>query len=405
MRRFLSGLLTALDAVVIVGLGYAVALVPATIIWGIQFGFAADFSGFARFSSNIWLLGHGVDVTVQLDSGLAAFFGIAGGATSVRVSIALLGIGLLTAQLSLRAGRRAALADDPLASYLSAIVVTALLSALITFTAASPLALPSRPQGILLPTLVVAAAMAFAIDREQSRLGAPVWREAVLARVRWTRIDPVLRRDIVAALAGAAAVVGAILTVAGLALAVALAGNYAAVVGVYQSLQAGVLGGIIVTLVQLIVLPNLVVWAASWIVGAGFSIGAGTAVSPGGTVLGAIPALPVFSAIPQAPGVWAFAVLLVPITAGFLIAMFIRQRHDAFSSPARSRVIFGLAGMLGLASGIMLGLLAWWSAGAIGPGRMLQVGPSGLAVLLWTTLTVGLGAVVGGYAGRATASK
>ena len=405
MRRVLSGLLAALDAVAIVAVGLAVALIPATIIWAFQFGFAADFLGFYRFSANIWLLGHGVDVTVQLDPVLSASLGLGAVPAPLRLTIALLGIGLLTAQLGLRAGRRAAIADEPVVSYISAVLVTAALATGITLSAANSLALPSRPQGVLLPTLVVAGSMFVGVLLEQRRRGDDSWLDRLGRRWKWDRLDTVLRRDLAASIAGGVAVAAAILTVAGLALAVMIALNYASVVGLYQTLQGGVLGGSVVTLAQLVVLPNLVVWAAAWIVGAGFAIGAGTAVSPAGTLLGPLPGLPIFGAVPNVTGQWGFAVLLIPVLIAFIVAMVLRQRHDRYSSPAQARVVFGLAAGIAAVCAGTLALLSWWAGGAIGPGRMSTIGPDPLLVAGWSFTLVFIGAVVGGYAGRLTATK
>lgn len=405
MRRFASGFLAAVDALAIVLIGVAVALIPAAVIWGAQYGFAADFSAFWRFSANVWLLGHGADVTVQLDPLLGGQLGLAGGGSPVRITIALLGFALLTVQLSLRAGRRAALADSPLTSWLSAVSVTAVLSAILVFTAASPAALPSRPQGILFPTLIVAVAMLIGVVLEQRRQGLDGWLEVLARRLRWNeRTDPILRRDLMASLTGGLAVLASLIAVAAIALAGMIAVNYASVVGVYQNLQGGVLGGSILTLGQFVILPNLVIWAASWITGAGFAVGVGSSVSPAGTVLGPVPALPAFGAIPHPGGQWGFVVLLVPILLSFLVAMVLRQRHDRFSSSAKAKVIFGVAAGMAVVVAVLLGLLSWWSGGAIGPGRMQELGPDPLMVALWSGGTVFLGASVGGYAGRLTRS-
>jgi hypothetical protein len=60
-----------------------------------------------------------------------------------------------------------------------------------------------------------------------------------------------------------------------------------------------------------------------------------------------------------------------------------------------------LAGLcIGLVAGIMLGLLAWFSAGAAGPGRLVEVGPSPWLVGLFATLEVGVAAALGLLSGR-----
>ncbi|HLP23261.1 MAG TPA: DUF6350 family protein [Microbacteriaceae bacterium] len=405
MRRLLSGSLAAIDALALVALGFGVVLIPTLMVWAVQFGFAVDVVGFIRMSANLWLLGHGVDVTVLVDPVLSARLGLDGASAPVRISIALLGIGLLTVQLSIRAGRRAALADDPLISLVAATGVTALLSALLVWLAGSPWTFPGRFQGVLLPTAIVAVSMTASCMFQMWRAGDTRWLDSMAQRLRWHRLDPILRRDLLASIGGGIAIAAALLSAAAVGLAVAIALNYASVVGMYQSLQGGVLGGSIVTVVQLIALPNLVVWAAAWIVGAGFAIGAGTAVAPAGVVLGPIPGLPAFAAVPQPNGPWMLAILLVPVLVAFLTGMFIRQRHDRYSSPARPSVLLTVAAGLAAVSGTILALLSWWAGGAIGPGRMAELGPNPLLVLAWTAGLVGIGALVGGFAGRATATK
>jgi uncharacterized iron-regulated membrane protein len=49
---------------------------------------------------------------------------------------------------------------------------------------------------------------------------------------------------------------------------------------------------------------------------------------------------------------------------------------------------------------LVLGLLAWWSGGAVGPGRLAEVGPQPSAVAAVAAATVGIGSLVGGYAAR-----
>jgi hypothetical protein len=46
----------------------------------------------------------------------------------------------------------------------------------------------------------------------------------------------------------------------------------------------------------------------------------------------------------------------------------------------------------------VLGLLAWWSGGAAGPGRLANVGPNPWPVAGVAAVTVGIGAIAGGYA-------
>ena len=108
MTRRLTVLFAAFEAVLAVAIGIAIPLVPLTIVWAAQFGFAPDWLIFWRGSVDVWLLGHGVDVTFTLDPETALALGLAGADTPVVVTIALLGFALLTVLLGVRAGSRIA---------------------------------------------------------------------------------------------------------------------------------------------------------------------------------------------------------------------------------------------------------------------------------------------------------
>ena len=146
-------------------------------------------------------------------------------------------------------------------------------------------------------------------------------------------------------------------------------------------------------------LPNLVIWIASWLVGPGFAIGSGSSVSPLGTELGPLPGLPLFGVIP--PGGFSFGLIgiLVPLVAGFLAGALLRSRlaDRAGSDGVRTRILTALG--IGVVAGIQLGLLAWWSSGAIGPGRLHDVGPNPWLVGGIAALEVAVTAMIGLVAG------
>jgi len=60
---------------------------------------------------------------------------------------------------------------------------------------------------------------------------------------------------------------------------------------------------------------------------------------------------------------------------------------------------FGILG-IGVVGGILLGLLAWISAGAAGPGRLVDVGPSPWLVGGVAAIEFGVAATVALFAGR-----
>src|SRR5699024_11093806 len=66
--------------------------------------------------------------------------------------------------------------------------------------------------------------------------------------------------------------------IASIVLSVQLGMRWAEVTDVYQRLDAGIFGGLIVTVLQILLLTKFAAWKRSYLIGAGFSIG-GTIVS------------------------------------------------------------------------------------------------------------------------------
>jgi hypothetical protein len=386
MNRTLSALFSALEAVIVVAVGLAIPLVPLTVLWAAQYGFAPDWSIFWRLSADAWLLGHGDDIRVTLDAATVKAAGVGGAGTPFVLTIAVLGFSLLTVLLGRRAGHRIAETNHRLLGEMVAVVVFAAASFGIAVSAASVAARPSISQGTILPTLVFA-------------LGLLVARAGNLPG--WTRWRPDTRAIVGTALRAGAAGAAVVLTIAGFAVAVLLLANYAQIITLYENLHSGALGGLALTIAQILFLPNLVIWAAAWLVGPGFSIGAGSLVSPLGTTLGPLPSIPVFGALPQGDTPFEFVGLLVPIIAGFLVGAVL---CSTLSRRIRSTgtVAWVLGGGLGtgLVGGAILGLLAWASAGAIGPGRLQHAGPDPLTVGLFAALELGVAAVAGMLASR-----
>jgi hypothetical protein len=117
-----------------------------------------------------------------------------------------------------------------------------------------------------------------------------------------------------------------------------------------------------------------------------------------------VPALPLFGAVPTDDLPLAFAGLLVPVVAGFFAGVGIRaalvRALDEVRAP--TVVLTALAG--GAVGALLLGMLAWASAGSAGPGRLVDVGPSpwavGFAVLAELVPAIALGLASGGVLRR-----
>jgi hypothetical protein len=409
MNRITTALLAALEALIVVFSGVGIALVPLTILWGTHYGLGIDWFVFWRAAVDVWLLGNGVDLVVQLPVELSASLGLAGSELPFTLSIARLGFALVALLLGVRTGRRAAGTDYTLTAAGVAVLTYGLLAALLAFSAGTMIVTPAPVQGILLPTLVFATGVLIGLAGAPRT--TPVLPGWVLRPIddQLHRIPAEVRSQLGAAFRGGAAATAGILMVAGVAVCVSVLANFATVIGLYEALQADVMGGIALTIGQLAFIPNLVIWAASWFVGPGVALGTGTNVSPLGTSLDAVPGLPVFGALPHGTLDYGFLGLLVPVLVGFVIAVLVRQGFDKRANAPHGRVRMLITGVLmGAVAGILLGLLAWWSAGAMGPGRLADVGPNPLVVGALTFAEVGiaaaLGMLVGGRRARTSES-
>jgi hypothetical protein len=396
MTRRLTVLFAAFEAVLAVAIGIAIPLVPLTIVWAAQFGFAPDWLIFWRGSVDVWLLGHGADVTFTLDPATATALGLAGADAPVVVTVALLGFALLTVLLGARAGVRIAESGHRRLGMLSGIAVFAALSAGVTLSALHAMARPSIWQGVLLPTLVFGGGLVLGMLRADRDADAATSGGRRTAVPRWVSGLPIdTRATGGAALRAGAAAAALILVLSSVALTALLVVGYADVIRLYEALHTEVVGGIAVTALQLALLPDLVVWTASWFIGPGFAIGTGSQVSPLGTSLGPLPALPVFGALPTGESSLAFAGLLVPVVAGFFAGAAVRpalaRELDGVRPPAI--LLVGLGG--GVAGAVLLGLLAWVSAGSAGPGRLADVGPAPFAVAVVALLELAPAIAIG----------
>jgi hypothetical protein len=148
------------------------------------------------------------------------------------------------------------------------------------------------------------------------------------------------------------------------------------VVALYEALRVSVLGGVMLTIAQLAILPNLIVYGMSWIAGPGFSIGIGSSVSALGTQLGPMPALPVFVAIPTGGFDRAILFALIPIIVAFVGTLLARRYTDQmrWEYATRFSAALAFAFMAALIAALAAFAIALLASGSFGPGRFSEVG-------------------------------
>jgi hypothetical protein len=392
VTRRLTLLFAGFEALLVAAIGVAIPLLLATLLWAIQFGFGPDWAIFWRGAVDVWLIGHGVDVTFTLDELTAATIGAPAG-TVVLVTIAALGFALLTLMLGVRAGARVAETGHRLLGELTAFVVFGGASLLLTLSAVHPAARPSIWQGALLPALVFGVGLVLGVLRADADRGA----ETHGRLATWVAsVHPRVRAGLRAALTAGAASVMLVMLVSAVTATVVLATGYAQVIRLYEALHTEVLGGIVLTAGQFAFVPNVVIWVASWFAGPGFALGVGSQVSPLGTAVGPLPAIPLLGALPSGELSFGYVGLAVPVVAAFLAATAVRPalvRAVGDGSRLAWSAFVTLVG--GAAGGVLFGVLAAASAGALGPGRFDHVGPDALAVGLASALEFAIGLALG----------
>ncbi len=405
MPLWLQGALESGQAAVISAL---VVVAPIVIVWataGFQHG---GFDVLARLAGQAWLLIHGVPLLLD-----TAGAGSAAQPESGTLSLIPLGLALIPFLLAWRAGRRLARA-----SYTDQLWQTLLGSwlAYAGFGIATGFVCRTADVGISLwaaafiPLIPFGLGMVVGARREAgswSRLigvDAVAWLSRTSQHSRWA-----------GSYLGSAIKAGSVALMASLAMSAALLAvdlfiHWNLVVAVYEGLDAGAMGGGVLTIVQLGFLPNLVVFALAWISGAGFALGVGSLAGPLGTAVGPLPSIPVFAALPAGSLDFGFVALVVPALAGALAGWwFLREGENHFDewlsikvrarwfTAAASTLVLGA--VIGSVAGLLAAGLAWLARGSAGIGRLTEIGPDPLRTALFVAAEVGIGVVIGYAAG------
>lgn len=395
MNRPVTAVFAALESLLVVGIGVGIPVVALTFLWAFQYGLQVDWLVFWRAGADIWLVGHGVDLTLTLGRSAAEATGIAGAAAPIVVSIAALGFAVTTVLLGARSGRRIAETRHRALGTVVAILAFAVFSGLVEVSSRQAQAVSAPVQAVILPTVVFGVPLLIAAEVNRRRRDADPDPVTALILRGVGRLPEVARSVSIAAVRAGLSVAAVVFAVAGLAVGLLLLTHYAAIITLYEGAHAGGLGGLALTLGQIALIPNAIGWAASWFVGPGFALGAGSSVSPLGTVIGPMPAIPFLGALPTSDLTFGFVGILVPVVASFVIVSLFRPRLERLLGRGETLVVRIVAGAAtGLVAGVVIGVAAGVSAGSAGPGRLTEVGPDGLVVGAFAALEVAVPAVL-----------
>jgi len=373
MQRLLVALLAAFDAAIAAAVGLVVILAPFTLLWTLAFGATADWGALWPLTGTLWAFGHGVPIDVTIAQEVLVAVGVPAEASIFTVSVAPLAFLVFTLLFAARSGARAANAGAWLTGMLSGTLAYALIAAGVALTARLEAAHTSLVLAIVLPAAVyLVGALCGAVraawddgdggllDRLHDRMDA--WGD-------WAPVPAAIVRGTAFALVAVVAV-----SAAGLALMTLLRGGE--VVALFQAARVDALGAVVITLGQLVYLPTLIVWAASWLAGPGFAVGVGTAVSPAGTQLGVVPGIPVFGLLPENGSIWMLIVVLLPIAAGAVAGWVVRSRLVWEGTPLGMVPRAAIAVGIGALTAGVAAVAALLASGSIGPGRLTEVGPA-----------------------------
>ncbi|MDH6120596.1 hypothetical protein ABH930_003871 [Kitasatospora sp. GAS204A] len=382
-------------------LGLAVVGAPVLVLWVLTAAPQDSAADAARLAGALWLLGHGG----PLSRG--------GGGVPLALTPLLLTVcsALLlrqgAAQVAARPGVRGQAVPAALcAGYLAVALPVAL-------ACARAGALRARPLPDLLAVLAVAYPAALA-----GAGAAPAWWSTLRARIS----DPLLARlpnrlrelmpgrpalGAVAVAAGRAAAAALLTLVAGgaLLLGAVLLLRTDSTGPALRTLTGGSLPGALgLLLCCLLLVPNAVLWSIGYALGPGFALGVGTVVAPGRLTPGPSLDFPLLALVPTTASAWQRLVLVVPVLAGLAAAGLLARAAVApgatppsAGAPARWRpgATALAAGLSALVVGLAVALGARLAGGAVGAGRMAQLGPSafcGLAAAGWVAVVAVPGA-------------
>jgi len=209
----------------------------------------------------------------------------------------------------------------------------------------------------------------------------------------WTSFLPLSLR---AAAAAAWRTLVWFILVSAVVLAVALAIDWDGAVNVMSQLHTSPGAATLLIGLCVLVTPNATLFSGSYLLGPGFAVGAHTIVTPTAVVLGPLPMFPLLAALPDdgtTPG-WTVALLaLPPLVAAFAVYRTLRR----YPTPRWDEAALRGVGA-GLICAVAFTVLAAVAGGAVGPGRMADMGPFVFQVLLHGIAAFGIGGLVGSLA-------
>lgn len=379
MNRGLSFFVASLQSLIFISVALGLVVAPLTIAWLFESDGSVEWIVVLRVAVFAYLLATGVD----LDFSAGEIIGIS--YPDFVLNTMPLGLTLLMVISAARIGYRLSSASSLWPAWLGAGSSIAVASFTLSELASNSYVSVEQWQPLFIPaalfTLVI---ICFSVFPKRFELfdgaNGPEAKERIAIRKFVFGLKEKLHWTIATALNPAAtvaiSVLAILLLITSLTIGITLAIGWVEVVRLYESMRVSVLGGVMLTIGQLAILPNLIIYAMAWVAGVGFSIGIGSMVSPLGTELGPLAAFPVFAAIPTGTVSQALVVILVPMLAAFIATFLVRNRFDQmrWEYATRLSAAFGFSLTTAVIAAFGAWLLATLASGSFGPGRLGSVG-------------------------------
>ena len=168
-------------------------------------------------------------------------------------------------------------------------------------------------------------------------------------------------------------IIALLLGISSLAFGVSLFLNLATVKDLNLVLEPGIIGGLLLLILNILYIPNAIVATLGYFSGAGFAIGSGSIVSPLSFNLHSIPAFPLLGAIPSGTSLLALLGIVVVLLSGALLA--------SWTVALNTRILM---------QSLLASILVIAALGYAGSGALITDAMSAMGVSPWKfTLTVG----------------
>jgi hypothetical protein len=338
----------ALAAAWAVAVGVACLIVLSLVVWAADSSSTASAGGATRFAVQLWLLAQRTPMRIP-----------SGGALTIPPMALTVLVGLLVARGAAIVARGGE-CDDARQGATIVAAVTLPYAVLATVLAAV------APSSSLRPSVGAAFVCAAIVGGVGSAIG--VARGAGLFGLAWRSLPAAARGSLDAA--GCAA---GVLVSAAVLLTIGATFAHTQELGTVVDSYRGGAGEFSMILLSVLYVPNAVCFAFGYLVGPGFAVGAGTSVAYGGVHLAAMPAFPLLAAVPTGQSPWQITAVFVAavVGAGALAGQRIVRRPDLDLSARLRR-----AGSAGAIVAVGAAVLAGFSGGPSGPGRLSTVGAS-----------------------------